>query len=166
MRSPPDERAAGGRAKESQSANFVIRSCLSVYKALDGTFVGPAAMAKRSPDSSVPFVGDRQRREAVAAGGSPRTPRRTKPARYWGREPGLVDRSEVDELMPPMRCALFRIRSLCLSPGHIIAEPGKGPPGRWKDRDSIESDEISISRVISLYRENAAACQSAAIPKL
>ena len=71
----------------------------------------------------------------------------------------------MDDLIQAMRCALFRILALAIS-GHIIAEPGKDPPGRWKDRDSIESGEISISRVISLYRENAAACQSASTPKL
>lgn len=71
----------------------------------------------------------------------------------------------MDDLFPPMSCALSRIRLALGISGHIVAEPGKGPPGRWKDRDSIESGEISNSRVISLYRHNAAACQSAPTPK-
>src|SRR5438132_1297063 len=63
---------AGGRAKGSRSANLVIRSCLSSLQGARWHVVGSAAMAKRSPASSVPFVADGQRRKAVAAGGSPR----------------------------------------------------------------------------------------------
>lgn len=124
-RSPPDERATGGRAKESQIANLVIRSCLSVYKALDGTFVG-SAVAKRSPAYRVPFVGDRQRREAVAAGGSPRTPK-DETGQILGKRTSIGRQirdgrpNPANALRPvsdPLALAIF---------GHIIAEPGKGP---------------------------------------
>lgn len=39
-RSPPDDAQPGGRAEESQIANFVIRRACLVYKALDGTLSG------------------------------------------------------------------------------------------------------------------------------
>lgn len=54
-RSPPDDAQPDGCAKESQIASFVIRSYLSSLQDARWHVVGSAAMAKRSPVSSVPF---------------------------------------------------------------------------------------------------------------